>query len=279
MLLTSCATKDNSDAWGNFEATETVLSARITGNIMQLLAKEGDILKAGELIAVIDTTDLALSRAELQSNLRLLELKRKAAEEKLQLSKTEQANLQIEQQRFSRLVAQNAGTQKQLDDINASLRMKEQSLKLSTTEIQMAAAEMGIAKTKLEAINVNIAKCYIKAPAAGTVLSTYAGENEFVAAGKPLIKLADLQNLKAVFYISGRQLTSLKIGQEIKLRIDGAKSLQHYPAKVSYISAKAEFTPKVIQTRDERTKLVYRVEAITANDGTLKQGMPVEIVF
>ncbi|PKN73903.1 MAG: hypothetical protein CVU50_01590 [Candidatus Cloacimonetes bacterium HGW-Cloacimonetes-3] len=279
LLLAACTAKDNSDAWGNFEAEETVLSARINGNIQQLFVKEGDSIKAGTLIAVIDTTDLALNRSELQSNIRLLELKRKTASEKYQLGKTEEAILQTEQVRFSKLLAQNATTQKQVDDINANLRLKEQSFNLNRTEIQMAETELVIARNKLDTINANIAKCYLRAPKDATVLSTYVNQDEFTMLGKPIIKLADLQNLKAVFYISGRQLSAIKLGQEIKVRIDGAKDLKSYPAKVSYISAKAEFTPKVIQTRDERTKLVYLVEAICNNDGSLKQGMPLEIEF
>ncbi|MDD2229199.1 MAG: HlyD family efflux transporter periplasmic adaptor subunit [Candidatus Cloacimonetes bacterium] len=278
-LLAGCTSKDNSDAWGNFEAEETVLSARIAGNIIEMYVQEGDTVQAGELIAVTDTTDLALSRSELQDNIRLLQLKQKAANEKLQLGLTEKGNLQIEQQRFEKLLLQNATTQKQVDDINANLRLKEQSLKLNNTEIQMAGSEINIAQTKLQTINANIAKCYLKAPYEATVLSTYAGKAEFVPSGKPIVKLADMKNLKVVFYISGSQLTSVKVGKEITVRIDGAKNLETYPAKISYISSKAEFTPKVIQTREERTKLVYRVEAICVSNGNLKLGMPAEIVF
>lgn len=279
LLLAGCATKDDSDAWGNFEADETVLSARITGNIQELLLKEGEQILAGDLIAVIDTTDLALSRAELQNHLRLLSLKKRAAQEKYQLGQTELANLQSEQARWHKLLAQNASTQKQVDDLDANLRVKEQSLQMNRTEIQMADTELAIALNKLDSINANLAKCYLRAPHDATVLSIYTQQGEFTAVGKALVKLADLQNMKAVFYLSGPQLSTIKLAQNVTVRIDGAQALKSYPAQISYISDKAEFTPKVIQTREERTTLVYRVEAICPNDGSLKQGMPLEIRF
>jgi HlyD family secretion protein len=277
ILLAGCTAKDTSIAWGNFEAEETVISARTTGNITQLLVQEGDSIAAGALIAVIDTTDLALNRIEVQGNIQLLELKQRAAEEKYQLSQIERSNLQTEVQRFSNLLSQNAATQKQVDDLNATLRVKDKSFLLNKTEIQMAGSELAIARNKLASINTNIARCYIKAPFAGTVLSTYIQQDEFTSMGKPIVKLADMEKLLAVFYVSGPQLSELKLGQEIKVRIDTPSGLKNYPATISKISSKAEFTPKVIQTRDERTKLVYQVEAICQNDGSLKQGMPLEI--
>lgn len=279
IVLMGCGGKDNSDAWGSFEADEIIISARIPGNIAKLYAREGSLVQAGELIAVIDTTDLALNKDELQSSVRLLDLKIKAAEEKHRIGKTEKANLVIEQQRFLRLISQNAASQKQLDDIEGNLRVLEQKLELNAIETQMARAEKSVALNKLDAVNGNIQKCYLRAPLKSTILSTYAGENEFVATGKPIVKLADISHLKAVFYITGTQLTTLKTGQQIQVRIDGTNRLQTYPAQVTYISGKAEFTPKVIQTREERVKLVYRVEALCANDGSLKPGMPVEIIF
>jgi HlyD family secretion protein len=279
IALMGCAVRDNSNAWGNFEANEIILSARVPGNITQFPVREGSTVKQGDLIAMIDPTDLILSRDELLSNIKLIDLKIKAAEEKNALSLTEKENLEIEQDRFRKLTIANAASQKQLDDIDAALRLLTDKLRLSATEIQMARAEKTVALKKLDSLNNNIEKCSIKAPINATVLATYAVANEFTATGKPIVKLADVSTLKAVFYITETQLTSLKTGQEIKVRVDGQTSLQTYPATVTYISDKAEFTPKVIQTREERVKLVYRVEADCGNDGSLKLGMPVEIIF
>ena len=280
LLLSACAKHDDSDAWGNFEAEETVLSARIPGNLTEMRVKEGEQVQKGDVLAVIDSTDLAFSRAELESSISLLDYKIQASVEKQKLSQTERANLAIEQERFSRLLAQNAATQKQVDDINAGLRMADNKIALARTEISMTKAEKNMALAKLETLRGNIEKCYVKAPVSGTVLSSYANTGEFVAMGKPILKLGDMNTLRAVFFISGKQLTQVKTGQNVKLRVDGTKGLLQYPATISYISDKAEFTPKVIQTRDERTKLVYRVEALCPNqDGSLKQGMPLEVVF
>ena len=279
LALCACAVRDDSNAWGNFEAEETVLSARTSGNITEMLVTEGDTVQMGDVLAVIDTTDLALSKAELESNIALLELKILAATEKQRLNQTEKANMQVEERRFTKLMEQDAATRKQLDDIEAGLRLIDNKLALAKTEISMAKAEKNMAVTKLETLKANIAKCYVKAPSTGTVLSIYSGEGEFLGLGKPVLKLGNMQQLKAVFFISGKQLKEAKLQQEISLRVDGSKGLQTYPATISYISDKAEFTPKVIQTREERTKLVYRVEALCNNDGSLKQGMPLEVVF
>ncbi len=279
LVLSACAVRDDSNAWGNFEAEETVLSARTSGNITEMLVTEGDTVQMGDVLAVIDTTDLALSKAELESNIALLELKILAATEKQRLNQTEKANMQVEERRFTKLMEQDAATRKQLDDIEAGLRLIDNKLALAKTEISMAKAEKNMALTKLETMKANIAKCYVKAPCAGTVLGVYASKGEFLSLGKPVLKLGDIEQLKAVFFVSGRQLKEVKLQQKISLRVDGSKGLQRYPATVSYIRDKAEFTPKVIQTREERTKLVYRVEAICQNDGSLKQGMPLEVVF
>ncbi len=279
LLLGACAKRDDSDAWGNFEAEETVLSARIAGNITDLAVKEGDKVVAGEVLAVIDTTDLAYNKAELESNIAMLELKIQAALEKQKLNQTEKANLSLERARFAKLLQQNAATQKQVDDLEAGLRLADNKLGLAKTEIAMAKAEKGMAVAKLNTLKGNLEKCYVKAPVDGTVLSVYANMGELAALAKPIIKLGDLDSMKAVFFISGKQLKEIKLQQKVKLRVDGAHSLQQYPAEISYISDKAEFTPKVIQTREERTKLVYRVEAMCKNDGSLKQGMPLEVVF
>ncbi len=279
VLFASCAVRDESDAWGNFEAEETILSARIAGNITELGAEEGEDISAGDRVAVIDTTDLVFSKAELKSNIALLDFKIQAAVERQKLSSTEKANLAIEQERFIKLLSQNASTQKQVDDIAANMRLLDNKAALAKTEIAMAKAEKSIAQAKLGTLQGNIDKCYVTSQTEGTVLSTYAREGEFVAIGKPILKLANLKTLRAVFFISGNQLSQIRTGQEITLRVDGAKGLKNYSATVSYISDKAEFTPKIVQTRDERTKLVYRVEALCSNDGSLKQGMPLEVVF
>ncbi len=279
VVLMGCTIKDNSAAWGSFEADETIISARVTGTITQLLSREGMSVTKDELIAEIDATDLLLSKAELESNIKMLDLKIIASGQKSQLTETEIQNLSVEQNRFKELVKQHAATQKQLDDIDAHFRLLQQKLELNKTEAKLAKAEKQVANKKLNTLESNIEKCQIKAPTTGTILTTYANEGEFVAMGKPIVKLADISTLKAVFFISETQLTSLKLGQKIKVRLDSGETMKSYPATVSYISSKSEFTPKVIQTREERVKLVYKVEALCNNDGSLKIGMPIEIIF
>jgi len=279
IALMGCTVSDNSDAWGSLEAEEIIISARVNGNITQFHTQEGKAVESEALIAEIDATDLLLAKDELLSNIKLLEVKLQATEQKFVLTQIEVQNLNIEKERFTQLVAENASSQKPLDDINAAMRLLDQKLDLNKTETKLVKAEKLIANKKLKTLQNNIAKCSIYAPMKGTVLTVYNNVGEFVTLGKPILKLADIRTLKAVFYISETQLTSLKQDQKINIRIDSGDTMKSYPATVSYISDKAEFTPKVIQTREERVKLVYKVEAICDNDGSLKIGMPIEIIF
>ncbi|MDP8232861.1 MAG: HlyD family efflux transporter periplasmic adaptor subunit [Candidatus Zophobacter franzmannii] len=279
IALMGCTVSDNSDAWGSLEAEEIIISARVNGNITQFHTQEGKAVESEALIAEIDATDLLLAKDELLSNIKLLEVKLQATEQKFVLTQIEVQNLNLEKERFTQLVAENASSQKPLDDINAAMRLLDQKLDLNKTETKLVKAEKLIANKKLKTLQNNIAKCSIYAPMKGTVLTVYNNVGEFVTLGKPILKLADIRTLKAVFYISETQLTSLKQDQKINIRIDSGDTMKSYPATVSYISDKAEFTPKVIQTREERVKLVYKVEAICDNDGSLKIGMPIEIIF
>ena len=279
IALMGCTVSDNSDAWGSLEAEEIIISARVNGNITQFHTQEGKAVESEALIAEIDATDLLLAKDELLSNIKLLEVKLQATEQKFVLTQIEVQNLNLEKERFTQLVAENASSQKPLDDINAAMRLLDQKLDLNKTETKLVKAEKLIANKKLKTLQNNIAKCSIYAPMKGTVLTVYNNVGEFVTLGKPILKLADIRTLKAVFYISETQLTSLKQDQKINIRIDSGDTMKSYPATVSYISDKAEFTPKVIQTREERVKLVYKVEAICDDDGSLKIGMPIEIIF
>ncbi len=282
--LFSCSNKKNYDATGSFEAVETIISAQGMGNLLQLDIEEGENLQAGQTIGFIDSTQLVLRKKQLaaQSNAvvsRKPDINAQVAAYKEQLKQAEH-----EQQRLVKLVQADAATKKQLDDANAQIniikkQIAAQESALATTSQSLSQETVPI-NMQVAQLNDQLSKYRIVNPITGTVLTKYAEVNELVTTGKPLYKIADLSSMILRAYITGSQLSQIKIGQPVKVRIDAGKNnYKQYTGTIEWISSQAEFTPKTIQTKDERQNLVYAIKVRVKNDGYLKIGMYGEIIF
>ena len=277
--LVACnSNKHQADASGVFETKEIIISAKGSGEIMHFNVEEGQTVEAFEVLGYIDTTQLYLKRLQLEMNAKAIKnqfvdiSKQTAAlEQQIATAKTEKA-------RIENLLKSEAATPKQLDDINAQIAMLEKQLE--ATKISMQQSNSGVEDTKsgvavqIAQINDQIKNSIIQSPITGTVLTKYAEAGELAIQGKPLFKIADMSNMFLRAYITASQLTELKIGQQIRVFSDMGKSdRREYQGTVTWISDKAEFTPKTIQTRDERANLVYAVKILVKNDGYIKKGM------
>lgn len=282
-LLTSCGNGNGTyDASGVFEATEVIVSAKTMGELEQFDIQEGQNLEAGKQIGYIDTTQLYLKKVQLLAKKKAAESRHFNVSKQIASIRQQIATQKNEQRRYEILVKSSAANQKQLDDINAQIALLEKQLAAQTETLEnsnrsVSGEIMGL-EAQVAQIEDQIRNSIISSPIDGTVLSKYAEPGELAAQGRTLFKVADIKNMKLRVYITADQLTSLKIGQQVKVYADDGKSdRKEYPGTVTWISDKAEFTPKTIQTRNERANLVYAMKVIVKNDGYIKKGMYGEI--
>lgn len=278
-MLTACGDKDAEyDASGVFETTEVIVSAKGTGEIVSLNIEEGQTVKADQLLGELDMTQLTLKRQQLDAGKdaaasRRLDTGRQVASLRQQI-----ANLQSEQARFRALLNDGAATQKQVDDIGYQIAtLKKQ---LAATNEQVATANQSIDgqsagfDAQISQVDDMMRQARITSPISGVILSKYAERGEYAVPGRALFKVGDVSDMKLRAYITAEQLTGLKIGQKVTVYADqGTKGRKAYEGTVSWISSEAEFTPKTIQTRDERSNLVYAIKIAVKNDGLIKRGM------
>lgn len=277
LFFAGCSQAPISDGYGSFEATETLISSRVNGTVETFPFDEGATVHQGDVIARIDSTDYQLSIRELQASLTLLKTKTLSTRQQKGILGQQLATLQKEYNRFSALVEESAVPQKQLDDIDAQLKLVQKQIAQAETAITMSKQEYDMTLIKLDRATLQMHRCIIRAPHDGVLLQSYTDPGELVGAGSPIAVIADLSAMKAVFYLAENQLSSLTLGTAITISADGPEGLITFPGTISFIASKAEFTPKSIQTRDERVKLVYRIEADVVNDGRIKIGMPLEV--
>ena len=272
------------DASGIFESTEVVVSAEANGRIVALDVEEGDELEAGQQVGSVDSVQLYLKKVQLEASAQGIGSKRADIAKQVAATREQVAKAERERTRCRNLLARDAGTQKQLDDAEAQLAVLKKQLEaqLSTLERtnQGVSDEQRAAEAQIMQLEDQLRKCRVVSPASGTVLAKYAEAGEVTAAGKPLFKLADLRHVFLRAYVSGSQLSEVKVGQSVKVYADeGEDGRREYAGRVTWISGQAEFTPKTIQTRDERANLVYAVKIAVENDGLLKLGMYGEVKF
>jgi HlyD family secretion protein len=266
------------DASGTFETTEVIVSAEGTGRILQFDIEEGQQLRANQVVGYIDSTQLYLKRKQLKASQRALQNRRPDIAKQMATIEQQLATAKYERNRIEKLIEDNAATAKQLDDVNALIQNLNKQLDatkstLVKTDHGMVAENEAI-EIQVAQIDDQLAKCKIASPIAGQVLAKYAQAGELAAMGKPLFKIGDTDNMILRAYITGDQLSQLKIGQTVKVYADFGKDEQReYEGVVSWISSKSEFTPKTIQTRNERANLVYAVKINVKNDGYIKIGM------
>ncbi len=276
--LISCGNSNKkADGYGNFEATEITISAENNGKLMQFDVNEGDMIQKDKFIGYIDTIPLALKREQLQVSKVIISSKSKGVLSQISVLNAKLKTANINKTRIENLIRDNAGTQKQLDDINGEIDVIKQQIR--SVEIQNAPVvnELKSIDIQIQQIEDQIVKSKIVNPVNGTVLSKYAEPNEITAFGKPLYKIADLSLMLLRVYVSETQLVNLKIGQEVTVKTDDAEAMRFFVGTISWIASEAEFTPKIIQTKEERVALVYAMKVDVKNDGSIKIGMPAEM--
>jgi len=278
ITLWSCNGNDEkADGYGNFEATETTISSESNGKLLSLDAEEGDMLEKNAIVGIIDTVQLSLKRNQLLAAKHTVFSKSQNVLSQREVLKEQLKVAENDQQRIKNLIKDKAATPKQLDDINGHIDILKQQMKSVETQNVPIVNEVKSIEIQIQQIEDQIEKSIIKNPVKGTVLVKYAEPNEITAFGKPLYKIADLDEMTLRVYISETQLASIKVGQEVTVKIDAAEQMKSYKGTVTWVSETAEFTPKIIQTKEERVNLVYAVKVLVKNDGSLKIGMPAEM--
>ncbi|MCK0189632.1 HlyD family efflux transporter periplasmic adaptor subunit [Arenibacter sp. F20364] len=277
-LLGSCTGNgEKADGYGNFEATEITISAEANGKILFLDAEEGNVLAQNKVVGVIDTVQLSLKRDQLLASKNTIFSKSRNVLSQREVLKEQLKVAQNDRARVENLLQAKAATTKQLDDINGQINIIKEQIKSVETQNSPIINEIKSIEIQIRQIEDQINKSVIQNPVKGTVLVKYAEPNEITAFGKPLYKIANLEDMILRVYISENQLSKLKIGQEVSVKIDAGEEMKSYPGVVSWIAESAEFTPKIIQTKEERVNLVYAVKVKVRNDGSLKIGMPAEM--
>jgi HlyD family secretion protein len=278
LVMSACSNANGkADGYGNFEATEITVSAENNGKLMQFNVNEGDLLKKDAFLGYIDTIPLALKRDQLLVSKAVIISKSKGVLSQIDVLNAKLKTANINKNRTQNLIKDSAGTQKQLDEVLGEIDVIKQQIK--SIEIQSAPVvnELKSIDVQLQQLDDQIQKSQIVNPVNGTVLAKYAEASEITSFGKALYKIADLSSMELRVYVSETQLPNLKIGQEVTVKIDDSDGMKSYKGTIYWIASEAEFTPKIIQTKEERVALVYAVKIKVANDGSLKIGMPAEM--
>ena len=271
-------TNNHADAYGNFEADEIRVTAESQGKILRLNIEEGQSIEQGETVGWIDTSLLAIQKQQILAQQRVIQSKKKNIRAQVAVQQEQLANIQREQNRIHQLYEDGVATEKQKDDIDGQLAVSNKQLLATKTQLEALRAEREVSERQLAMVEEQINKCRIVNPVSGRVLEEYLKENELAAPSRTLYKIAGMDRLYLRVYLSGSQLANVKLNQKIKVFIDkGEDDYYEYQGKVTWISSQAEFTPKIIQTREERVNLVYAAKIEVQNDGRLKIGMPGEI--
>lgn len=281
--MVACSGEKNEfDATGVFEATEVTVSAEQTGKLLTFDVTEGSKVDAGVEVGLVDTVQLYLKARQIGAtklvySAQMPEVQKQLAGLKQQLEKARQ-----EEARFASLVKEGASNQKVLDDASSQVAVLQKQVDALQSTLQNStnslSAQMNTADVQQLQVIDQLHKCHISSPISGVVLEKYAECGEFTAIGKPLFKVADINNIYLRAYITADQLTGLKLGQKVRVYADqGKDGRKEYEGTLTWIADKAEFTPKTIQTRDERANLVYAIKVSVKNDGLIKMGMYGEI--
>ncbi|MGC4102755.1 HlyD family secretion protein [Ferruginibacter sp.] len=299
LAFSACKNNEsNADATGTFEADETVVSSELPGKLLSFRVEEGMLIPKDSVVGTVDAKNISLQQEQVEASIKALGEKTSNVQPQVQLLQNQLAvqqsqltTLQHEKTRTENLLKADAATGKQLDDINAQIDVAKKQIEVTQQQINVqlnntATQNRGILseadplKKRVAQLQDQVQKANIINPLTGTVITKYAEEGEMAASGKALYKIADLSSLNLRAYITGLQLPQVKLGQTVKVLIDdGAKKYKEYSGNITWISDKAEFTPKTIQTKEERANLVYAIKIKVKNDGYLKIGMYGEVKF
>ena len=278
ITIISCnKNNEKADAYGNFEATEITVSSESNGKIEFLNVEEGAQLKKGSLVGLIDTLQLHYNREQLKASIETVQSKSTSVLSQINVLNEQLKTAKIEQTRIQNMYAENAATKRQIDEIDGKVKVIEKQISSVQSQNAPILNEIKSIKVQIEKLDDQIKKSKITNPVDGTVLTKYAEPSEITAFGKPLYKIANLNEMELRVYVTETQLVQIKIGQKVTVAIDAYNDTKKYEGNITWISAQAEFTPKVIQTKEERANLVYAVKVAVKNDGSLKIGMPAEV--
>lgn len=277
-ILFSCnSNNEKADGYGNFEATEVTISSEANGKIEFLNLEEGDVLLPKTQVGLVDTMQLYFAKQQLIASKNTIFSKSANVLSQRKVLQEQLKTTTIEKNRIHNMFAENAATKRQVDEINGRVNVLEEQIKSVETQNAPILNEIQSVEVQIKKIEDQIQKSKIINPIKGTVLVKYAEPNEVTSFGKPLYKIADISEMTLRVYISEEQLATVKIGQKVKVTIDSSKESKSYSGSVSWIASEAEFTPKIVQTKEERVNLVYAVKLLVKNDGSLKIGMPGEM--
>ena len=285
LMLAACGKSEKEyDATGTFEATETTISAEQNGTLLTFVLHEGDEIEAGSEVGLIDTTQTWLKLQQAQATQAVYQSQKPDIEKQTSATRQQLAKAQAEQQRYKELVADGAAPSKMLDDVTNQVQVLQRQLaaQLSSlsTNTNALSKQMAATEVQIDQLRDQLRKCHITAPLKGVVLEKYAERGEFVAVGKPLFKMADMEEVYIRAYVTSAQLQDIRTGQQVKVFADyGNGQKKEYDGVVSWISSRSEFTPKTILTDDERADLVYALKVRVKNDGYIKIGMYGEVKF
>ncbi|MBS1509970.1 MAG: HlyD family efflux transporter periplasmic adaptor subunit [Bacteroidetes bacterium] len=299
LTVTGCSNTENAfDASGTFESDEVIVSSELPGKLVTFNVQEGQLINKDSVVGIVDAKNLSLQEEQVEASIKALNEKTVNAAPSVQLlnnqlavQQSQKDNLLHEKKRIENLIKADAATGKQLDDINAQIDVVDKQIKVTQQQINVQLnntatqnrsilSEADPLKKRAAQIQDQVQRANIINPITGTVITKYAEQGEITASGKALYKIADLSYLNLRAYFSGTQLPQIKLGQTVKVMIDdGAKKYKAYSGVITWVSDKAEFTPKTIQTKEERANLVYAVKIKVKNDGFLKIGMYGEVVL
>ena len=297
--ITGCnLNNQQSDASGTFEVDEVIVSSEVPGKILSLNLEEGSVLAKDSIVGMIDSVPFELQKAQVEATIGALQQKTmdvkpqiKLLQDQILVQKAQLNNALYEKSRIERLIKADAATTKQLDDYNTQIDVLQKQIAVTEQQIKVQETTTGTQNSSVLSeskplhrsvaqIEDQLKRTNIKNPVAGTVLTKYAMAGEVTAAGKALYKIADVSVITLRAYITGTQLSQIKLNQQVKVLVDSnANKFREYPGVITWISDKAEFTPKTIQTKDERANLVYAIKIHVKNDGLLKIGMYGEVKF
>jgi HlyD family secretion protein len=279
-IVSGCNHDRKSDAYGNFTATEILVSSETAGKILSKVVDEGQTIDSGTITYVIDTLQNCLKKSELIAKKKSVLSKKTNLTAQIAVLSEQRSSLISDLDRFRKMFTEGAASQKQIDDLTNNLKILDKQIEQVRTNYLSVEDEATAIEASIEQVEDMITRAVVRSPSTGTVLDTYAEKGETVVPGKILLKLADLRVMELKAYFSGNQLPRLRIGQAVEVIIDnGDNNIRSLTGTVSWISSNAEFTPKIIQTREERVNQVYAVKIKVINDGTLKINMPGEVRF
>jgi len=283
LLVSSCGSSDKEfDATGIFEATEVTVSAEATGRLMAFDVIEGSRVNADRQVGLIDTVQLQLKAEQVGATRESFANQRPNVQAQVAATRQQLVKAQLERTRTAALLKDGAATRKQMDDADNAVRVLKSQLEAQVSMLNNSArslnSQMSGADIQRYQVLDQLKKCHITSPITGTVLEKYAERGEFAVIGKPLFKVADVDQMYLRAYITSAQLAKVKVGQRVKVFSDyGTDTRKSYDGTVTWISSRAEFTPKTILTDDERADLVYAVKIAVKNDGYIKIGMYGEV--